>query len=58
MFKNRAVPLYKRNVSEDFVLYVTVWLVRIWTLKMRRKKRIFLKGEAKANESGRKIDTV
>ena len=40
IFRNRAVPLYKKFFSEKFcpVGYVTGWLVRIWTHKNADEK--------------------
>ena len=38
VFRNRAVPLYKKIFRKTFVQYVTVWLVRIWTHKNADEK--------------------
>ena len=54
MFQNRVVSvlLYKKIFRKTFVLYVTVWLVRICTysIKMRTKKNLLFPREEKANE--------
>ena len=64
IFRNKAVPLYKKFFSENFcpVGYVTVWSVRIWTHKNADEKAHTLsrrsKNVKKTDENGRKTDTV
>ena len=62
IFRNKAVPLYKKFFRKTFVQYVTVWFVRIWTYKNAdEKSAYFVKEKQKRKKTDgnvRKTDTV